>query len=331
MKYRLVLGSVALLLVTCLLFTQAASASSTWLEYPTNPVYSDGSKAYYPCVLYNADRFSGHGDAYYYKMWYMNSASEYNNPLRCADSSDGITWVNDQAITQDASALLVTYPSETWFFSSYGPSAVLYNAGGYTTLNTADPMGNKYVLYYDACTQSATSEGTIECTALAVSADGVYWSRYGSEPVFKASGSSAWDSGYAYAWSVLKIGGAYYMYYSGGTSASNQGIGYATSSDGITWVKQPTPIFHVSDGVTWRAGRTYTPCVLYDASQFSGHGDACYYKMWFTGATASDTCTIGYAYTPSLYVTPESPIGRIVAVFACVGAVLIFKYRKGFR
>lgn len=377
-----VLGLLALCLVTGLMLTQVASAASTWVEYSANPVYSNGSKAYYPCVLYDPDAFSGHGDAYYYKMWYstgstvelaysndgitwtsqasgalstlttpnhpvviysasgfgggiyykmwyMNSASEYTDPIRCAESSDGITWVNDQAITQDPSALLVTgWVSPYWFYSSYGPSAVLYNPSGYTSINTADPMGNKYVMYYDAASQGYAPDGTTEGTALAVSSDGIYWSRCGTEPVLKASGGSAWDSGYAYAWSVIKISGIYYMYYSGGTSASKQGIGYAESSDGITWTKQSTPIFHISDGVTWRAGRTYTPCVLYDANQFSGHGDACYLKMWFTGATSSDYCTIGYAYTPSMSVAPENPLGGIVAIFACAGAVLVFRFRK---
>jgi hypothetical protein len=381
MKYRLVLGSVALLLVTGLIFTQAASASSTWLEYPTNPVYSTGSKAYYPYVLYDSDAFSHHGDTYYYKMWYStgstvklaysndgvnwvpqsssdlsaltnpnhpvviysasgfgggiyynmwywNSASEYIDPIRCAESSDGITWVNDQAVTQDPSAKLVEgWVSPYWFYSSYGPSAVIYNPFGYSSLNTADPLGNKYVMYYDAASQGYAPDGSTEGTALAMSADGLSWSRYGTQPVLKASGGTAWDSGYAYAWSVIKIGGLYCMYYSGGQTNSYPGIGYAESTDGITWTKQATSLMHISDGVAWRSSRTYTPCVVYDMNSFSGHGDSSYLKMWYTGLSGSNYA-IGYAYMPMTLSTPEYPIGPIAGIIACAVAVTVFRLHK---
>jgi hypothetical protein len=381
MKFRIGLNLVALLLVTCLIFTPVVSASSSWFEYPTNPVYSTGSKAYYPYVLYDADAFSHHGDTYYYKMWYStgstvklaysndgvnwvaqsssdlntlttpnhpvviysasgfgggiyykiwywNSASEYTDPIRCAESSDGITWVNDQAITQDPSAKLVEgWVSPYWFYSSYGPSAVLYNPTGYSSINTIDPMENKYVMYYDAASQGYAPDGTTEATALAVSVDGIYWSRIGTEPVLKASGGSSWDSGYAYAWSVLKIGGIYYMYYSGGKAASNEGIGYAESTDGITWTKQASPLMHISDGIAWRSSRTYTPCVVYDSNSFSGHGDSSYLKMWYTGVSGSNYA-IGYAYMPMTLSTPEYPIGAFAGVIACAAAVSIFRLRK---
>jgi hypothetical protein len=206
--------------------------------------------------------------------------------------------VNDQAIGQDPSSLLVTgWVSPYWFYSSYGPGAVLYNPSGYASLNYGDPMGNKYIMYYDAGSQGFAPDGTTEGTALAFSADGVYWSRYGSEPVFKASCGLAWDSGYAYAWTVLKIGGLFKMWYSGGQATSHEGIGYAESPDGISWTREANPVMHVSDGIAWRSERTYTPLVMYDGNKFSGHGDTAYYKMWYTGATGSNYA-VGYAVIP---------------------------------
>lgn len=285
------------------------------------------TNARHPVVLYDANGFGG--GTYYYKMWYWDSASEYTDPIRCAESSDGITWVNDQAITQDPSALLVTgWVAPYWFYSSYGAGAVLYNAAGYATINYADPMGNKYVMYYDAASQGFAPDGTAEGTALAFSADGVYWARYGSAPVLLGSGGSAWDSNYAYAWSVLKVNGQYEMWYSGGQARSSEGIGYAQSSDGITWTKQADPIMHMSDGVAWRSSRTYTPSVIYDASQFSGHGDTAFLKMWYTGVSGSDYA-VGYATcTINLFVTPEYPVGILIALVACAAALAIFNHRN---
>ena len=371
---------LAVFLLVGLFSAQMAAASGGWLEDSANPVFDPVQKAYYPCVLYDANKFSSHGDAYYYKMWYStgstlrlaysndgkswveqdgdlsvltnlnhpvvlfdvngfgggiyykvwywDSASEYSNPIRYAESSDGINWVNDQAIWQDPSALLVVgWVSPYWFYSSYGAGAVLYNAAGHATINYGDPMGNKYVMYYDAASQGYAPDGTTEGTALAFSADGIYWARYGSEPVLKASGGSAWDSKYAYAWSVLKINGQYEMYYSGGQLASNDGIGYAQSADGIAWTKQVNPIMHVSDGITWRSERTYTPSVVYDANQFSSNGDTAFFKMWYTGKSGSNYA-IGYASTPSILVTPENPFGVLAILFACALAFTVVKLRK---
>jgi len=371
----------------------AAAATDGWVEYPTNPVFAPG-KAYYPSVLYDANKFSGHGDSYYYKMWYYTGSPSirlaYSNDginwvneggdlgvltnaahpvvlydaggfggsgyyykiwywdgtqegpgaIRYAESTDGIHWTNDQAIGQDSSAPLVTGLDSdygTWFYHSYGPGAVLYNPSGYTSPNTADPMGNKYVMYYDAASESATTvdKETIENTALAISADGITWTRYGSEPVFEASGGSltgSWDSRYAYVWTVLKIDGQYQMWYSGGQGGSNAGMGYAESTDGITWTKQVDPVMSVSDGIAWRSDRTYTPLVLYDENQFGGHGDTAYYKMWYTGVDVTDSYyAVGYACIPTSSATPEYPLGDFAGLLGCLVALVVFKSLKSPR
>jgi hypothetical protein len=55
---------------------------------------------------------------------------------------------------------------------------------------------------------------------------------------------------------------------------------------GKGWIEYPSnPIFDPT-------AKAYYPTIEYDASQFSGHGDAAYYKMWF----GSDAGT-GYAYS----------------------------------
>src|SRR4030042_378055 len=56
----------------------SAQSPCEWTEYGSNPVFGQwlpggGAKAYYPKVIYDANRFSGHGDNAYYKMWFGSS------------------------------------------------------------------------------------------------------------------------------------------------------------------------------------------------------------------------------------------------------------------
>jgi predicted GH43/DUF377 family glycosyl hydrolase len=227
----------------------------------------------------------------YYRIWYGDVTTwPYDDScFRTAESSDGLTWMNDQAIGQDPSARLVQVPGSEWVYGSYGPGAVLYNPSGYESLNTSDPMGNKYVMYYDQYTYPGSA--TTEVTMLALSVDGINWSRWDNTPlppVINASGgSAAWDAQYVYVWSVIEDSGTYHAWYSGGIYGSQEGIGYASSSDGLNWTKDAQPIMHISDaGVpSWRSSRTYTPCVLQEGTA---------YKMWYTGV-GSGAYSVGFA------------------------------------
>jgi hypothetical protein len=73
-----------------------------------------------------------------------------------------------------------------------------------------------------------------------------------------------------------------------------QGIGHATSRDGITWAQADEPVFHYHNGESWRAGRTYVPMVLLDT--FGGCTKT--WKMWFNGGSDANygiNQGIGYA------------------------------------
>jgi hypothetical protein len=78
-----------------------------------------------------------------------------------------------------------------------------------------------------------------------VSTDGKNWSLAPSTPVFsKATGGSAWDRKSVETPAVVKFNGLYYLFYTGypttQSDATTYKIGYATSSDGISWTRQPT-------------------------------------------------------------------------------------------
>jgi parallel beta-helix repeat protein len=259
-----------------------------------NPVNGLASSSGHPLVKYDADGFSS---GIYYKIWYWTGIMDYTiGNLRYAESSDGINWTNDQPLTQDVSYPLVTGNSgPDWNAGSYGPCDLIYNPSGSSSLDDGNLWNNKYVMYYMGTT------GGNQFIGLAYSNNGTHWKRYGCNPVLMPctlanDPTVCWDY-YAVGYcTVLNISGTWHMWYCGG-EGTNHGIGYATSPDGISWTKQlGNPIFHIGDGIPWRNDRTYTPCVVYDAASFSGHGDAYPYKMWFTGVSTDGKYSIGYAY-----------------------------------
>ncbi len=351
-----------------------AEPDVTMTEYPANPVYDPPVTTYdeyYPCVLYDANQFSGHGASYYYKTWYGDGqghvvAVTYSNDgltwtapvqttgvlpdgyhaqviyipggfsensvtyyykiwywnssvspytieaIRTADSTDGVNFANDKPLAQDPSAQLIVGNSGGWKWNSgsYGPVSLLHNASAKNT--GGNPFDYTYAMYYDAAT------GSSERIGLGYSEDGVYWHRYGNDPVLNLGPQGAWDGPpswvqagldeYAYTTfgTVIKgTDGTWRMWYSAwqyiiNVGATNYGIGYATSTDGITWTKDAdNPVFYMSDGKAWRDACTYTPSVLYSPTRFDGHGTACHYKMWFTGQTSAPgrNAAIGYAYS----------------------------------
>ncbi len=319
-----------------------------WNEYAENPVFDPALRAYYPCVIYDANSFNGYGDSAKYKMWfgsligsvytigyaYSDDGIVWNegaNPisglpsnaghpwvlyfpdgfpgknsgsgpsgatmhyriwywdvnklytveaLRYAESPDGMNWYNDQPL-QNGAVPIITGIESDWNKGSYGPACILYNP-------SASNSGTDwtFMMYYDG------TPGNVERIGAGFSSDGVTWTGYdrngdgNADPVLTGS-ESAWDANYVYACTVLKIGSTYHMLYSGGIGSSNEGIGYATSSDGLTWNKDAdNPIFHKSDGVVWRVSRTYCPAVVEVDGTF---------KMWFASVDGAGNYAISYA------------------------------------
>ena len=230
-----------------------------------------------------------------YRIWYEDDNYLYSiNAIRTAVSTDGINWTSDQAITQVGTSVITGNSGSDWNAGTYGVCDVFYNASGSATIiapiNASTVWQNRFVMYYDGTT------GGVEDIGVAVSADGILWQGYnnGVAPVLSHSGGTAWDSNFTTFCTVLNIGGTYHMWYSGGQSASNEGIGYAQSDDGLVWTKDASnPMLHISNGVAWRSGRTYTPSVIYNAGWSSS------LKMWYTGM-ASGNYAIGFATITSL-------------------------------
>jgi len=269
------------------------------------------TNGYHAVVEYYPDGFTGanSGDnpssaTMYYRMWYWDGPGMLYvepvepEPIRYAESPDGFNWFNDQAITGNLFTGVPLWGE--WNRTSYGPIDVLYNP---TATNTGpNPFDYSFVMYFDA------TDLNFEEIGLGYSSDGRNWNLYGKVLPRGNDGphgnTDDWDSCYASFGTVIKEdGGKWHMWYSGGTSGVNHGIGHATSTDGLTWTRDANnPIFHKDDGVSWRAERSYCPMVI----EVDG-----VYKMWFSGKDASGNYALGYATNTNPdpdYVTIQAAI-----------------------
>jgi predicted GH43/DUF377 family glycosyl hydrolase len=84
----------------------------------------------------------------------------------------------------------------------------------------------------------------------------------------------------------MKDGSTYKMWYTAMDILDMARIGYATSSDGISWTKNPNPVLDVSPG-QWDSWGVYSPWVI-KASDSD-------YKMWYAGTPDGLRGDIGLA------------------------------------
>ncbi|NLH47116.1 MAG: hypothetical protein GX444_00785 [Myxococcales bacterium] len=222
-----------------------------------------------------------------YRIWYWHDLAYAITDIYYAESADGLVWYNDQPLQQGSVKVVGEsgeYSSATWNRGSYGSVEVLYNASA--TNSGTNPYDYTFAMYYDG------SNGGKESIGLAYSANGILWTPYDSDadgyadPVLAGAGyqwngtwdcpaGCAWDCGYVSRPTVFKTATGFEMWYSGGITTMNLGIGHAVSRDGLVWTRDPRgAIFTVSDGVAWRDDRTYASWVV------NVNGAL---KMWFSG------------------------------------------------
>ena len=97
--------------------------------------------------------------------------------------------------------------------------------------------------------------------------------------------SGTWDD-YAVSDPTIFFDGTRYQMWYNGYDGSNFRIGYATSANGIVWVKYPeNPVLNLGESGAWDDYYVYMPVVLFDGTD---------YQMWYSGDDGSNV-RIGYA------------------------------------
>jgi predicted GH43/DUF377 family glycosyl hydrolase len=124
--------------------------------------------------------------------------------------------------------------------------------------------GTTYRMWYDDLAHQGIR--------LATSTDGVTWTQAASNPVLRPG--NGWEVTVQNP-SVIRDGSVYKMWYEGQASTGSFFyVGYAVSSDGVTWTKNPSPVI-------------LTACPALEVINDAGE-----YKMWFVG---EGNHTIDYA------------------------------------
>lgn len=147
--------------------------------------------------------------------------------------------------------------SDCWVIADSGKYKLWYTAGG--------------AVYPDTVLHNSIGYAT--------SADGITWKKYAGNPVMDIS-KNGWDSLGVETVSVIidreaPPASRYKMWYAGQTENEYRyQIGYATSADGLSWTKHPSPVLRVGNAQSWDNCFLEGPSVLKEGNV---------YKMWYAG------------------------------------------------
>jgi predicted GH43/DUF377 family glycosyl hydrolase len=260
MKRKIIsMVKVCVVMAVIALLATNALGQTKWTKYEGNPVLDLGAPGEWddyrvdgvPSVLYENGT---------YKMWYSGSDGS-NLRIGYATSSDGITWTKHAGNP----VLDLGAPGE-WDDLHIENSFVLFEDGIYKMWYSGDDGSNLRIGY-------------------ATSSDGITWTKYEGNPVLDLGASGEWDDSSVGGTPVLFEDGTYKMWYSG-YDGYNWRIGYATSSDGITWTKyEGNPVLDLGASGEWDDTNILNPSVLFEEG---------IYKMWYSSYDGYNW-RIGYA------------------------------------
>jgi predicted GH43/DUF377 family glycosyl hydrolase len=205
-------------------------------------------------------------------MWYQGGFSGSTN-IGYASSIDGISWVKYK------DPVLSPGNPGDWDSSLVALGSVLWN-------------GTMFLMWYGGSNPTTYLSGAI---GLAMSTNGTNWVKYSGNPVLTPS-PTGYDSKYVAGPYVIMLNPTYSMWYtgrnvSGQTPGPSNKIMYATSVDGINWIKWPNPVLSpASDPNAWDSSGVYSPSVIYDGKNFG---------LWYSGLNQSFVVPrIGFASSP---------------------------------
>lgn len=293
--------------------TWGTSSTNLWTDYSLNPVLRYTGSGYdnygiqQPKVIY---------DNGVYKMWYLGLAAGSRSVVCYAESQDGLSWyrpVQNPVMTYGnagcwdataavAGAVLKEDSSYKMYYVGWNNENSNWNIGlatssdGIHWTKYPDPIlqgttgweyqivpssilkiDGVYYLYYYGRNFPVAKIG------LAVSFDGINFTKYSGNPILSATES--WEGNGIYHPSVIKDGNVFRMVY--GCVPSNA-FGSATSSDGRKWNKNTAnPFFKAQDTHNlWAGSDIAYPCYLKVNEQ---------YKLFYSGYNSSPYYNIGVA------------------------------------
>lgn len=243
----------------------AALAQTEWTLHPDSPVIELGEPGSWDDAGQAAAAVYFDGSVYH--LWYegWDSAGEHDD-IGHATSPDGVAWTKDPA-----NPVLERGAPGEW------DDLLLFGLG-------LVHDGSQFQMWYGGYgSQTRTYQG-----GYATSPDGTVWTKHPGNPVLTPGPAGSWDDSWVRPHTVILEGGTYRMWYEG-WNGFLQHIGYAESTDGVTWTKRPSPVLEVGRAPgAWDSVETGTPYVVFDGTT---------YHMWYYGWDGSGDWAIGYAFS----------------------------------
>ena len=223
-----------------------------WWEWPESPVFTPGASGTYDDDKVFAPDVLFHEGQYH--MWYVGDDGPRFRICH-ATSVDGVEWVRDPA-----NPVLISDPT-TWQDNDLNVPRVLIMDGVFNMwFHSNDRVGH------------------------ATSTDGIDWT-FSPDPVLEGS-PGTWDSDQVFVSDVIYLDTLFHAWYTGKNS-DVWGIGHATSTDGIEWVKDVdnNPVFGPSES-GWDNDMFYASSVVYNGG---------YFYMWYCSSQSTNYNRIGRA------------------------------------
>jgi len=174
-----------------------------------------------------------------------------------ATSTDGVTWELDPA-----NPVVTRGDAGAWDAQSVLSPAVIHDGTGFRMWYHGD---------------SEPGFHTPSAIGYATSPDGSVWTKHPGNPVMEVAPPGGFDDGGIYPNTVILREGRYQMWYWGWKWAPGYWdwrIGYAESTDGLSWTRHPDPVLDLSDDRSdWDSGLLWAPSVLFDGVR---------YQMWYS-------------------------------------------------
>lgn len=142
--------------------------------------------------------------------------------------------------------------------------------------------GTQFRMWYSAARDYETAEEI----GYATSMNGIKWEKHTGNPVLRIGEQGAWDDAFIREPVLVSDGSTWKMWYEGVNELTNtHQIGYATSEDGISWVKyEGNPALTTGPSDSWDAYGVGGPYVLLKQGQ---------YHMWYNNRRTDGH--LGYA------------------------------------
>jgi predicted GH43/DUF377 family glycosyl hydrolase len=244
----------------------AHADQNQWVKYTGNPILAptpgswDQDSTTTPRVLFDGKMF---------RMWYVGAHSGVT-AIGYATSLDGVSWTK--------------YPEPVL---THGPPGSFDSA--HLGLGSVVQMNDTlFLMWYQGGNHISFMNGAI---GLATSYDGITWTKYQGNPVLRPTSIDQLILASPF---VIRLNDTFNMWYTGKSEADSGSITrilYATSFDGINWMKWPHPVFSPSTNPEmWDSGAVYAASVIYDGTNFG---------LWYSGLNRSYLSPrIGFASAP---------------------------------